>query len=113
MRKPWEDVDYDVADVRAIQALFAYADAAVRPPPPGSEPQLTHEEARRALHWIMNVCCMGTANGTKAALASGDHAGITGAFVDGRRAVGQEIAKLASLKPSIIEELARRARAEK
>ena len=86
--------DYEVADIRAIQALALYAKCADQPLPPGEEPPVpSAADVKRALDWIIH----------KAAEAYGEpfvagEPDVTN-YLLGRRSVGLAIVKLMSLKP--------------
>lgn len=101
-REIWHPAEYTRGDVRAIQALMQYARLAVEawdvetmgsPPPPPSE-----FEIKRALDWIINQACQTYDQ----SFVADDTNGRIGAFVEGRRSVGQQIIKLTRLKPENI-----------
>jgi hypothetical protein len=81
----WHPADYDVADIRAVQALTAGT--------------ATAEQQKRALDWIVTKAAATYDNG----FVAEDAHGRIAAFVDGRQFVGQQIVKLMKLKPEIFE----------
>jgi hypothetical protein len=81
----WHPADYDVADIRAVQAVTAGA--------------ATPEQQKRALDWIVLKAAATYDNG----FVAEDAHGRIAAFVDGRQFVGQQIVKLMKLKPEIFE----------
>lgn len=100
----WHPAGYDIADVRAIQALGLYAQGAERPWPEGEEPPPpTPAEVKRALDWIIHAAARTYDNGTAASLDANDPHGRIGAFVDGCRFVGTQIVKLMRIKPALLE----------
>jgi hypothetical protein len=81
----WHPADYDIADIRAIQAVTAGT--------------ATPEQQQRALDWIVVKAAATYDNG----FIAEDAYGRIAAFVDGRQFVGQQIVKLMKLKPEIFE----------
>lgn len=81
----WHPADYEVADIRAIQALTAGT--------------ATADQQKRALDWIVTKAAATYDNG----FVADDPHGRVAAFVDGRQFVGQQIVKLMKLKPEIFE----------
>jgi hypothetical protein len=81
----WHPADYDIADIRAIQAVTAGT--------------ATGEQQKRALDWIVVKAAATYDNG----FVAEDTHGRIAAFVDGRQFVGQQIVKLMKLKPEIFE----------
>ena len=77
-------------DVRAIQAVTAYANGGKEPP--------TVQDCKRMLDWIINTAC-GTYD-EPFRPGSSD----TVAYMLGRRSVGLAIVKLMRLKPEIFKE---------
>lgn len=96
-RKAWLPPDYDVADVRAIQAVAQYAMGADRPWPKGEEPVLTPSDVKRALDWIVK-----TAAGTYDEPFEAGQPDVVN-YLLGRRSVGLAIVKLMTLKPDIFD----------
>lgn len=103
-REIWHPAEYTRGDVRAIQALMQYArlakevwdvEAMGSPPPCPSE-----FEVARALDWIIHQACQTY----DTSFAAGDENGRVGAFVEGRRSVGNQIIKLSMLKPETVPE---------
>lgn len=103
-REPWHPAPYEIGDLRAIQALFSYARLAEvvwdvesmgSAPPPPSE-----FEVKQALDWIIHKAAQTYDNG----FVADDPAGRVAAYIDGRQSVGQQIIKLASLKPALFKE---------
>jgi hypothetical protein len=95
----WHPADYDQQDIRSIQALVLYAQGAERPWPPGNEPPVpTPYDVKRALDWIIHAAAQTYDNG----FVGDDPNGRVGAFVQGRQSVGQQIVKLAKIKPDKI-----------
>lgn len=97
-REIWQPADYDVKDIRAIQALALYAQAvddqeakALVPAP---------SDVKRALNWIIYKA----AQTYELTFVPNDPSGRIAAFVDGRRSVGQQITKILTLKPERFEE---------
>jgi hypothetical protein len=93
-RKVWHPAAYEKEDVQAIQTLAEYARLAVEawdekakgaPPPPPSPFQV-----KRALDWIVKSAAQTYDN----SFVDQDPNGRIGAFVEGRRSVGQQIVKL-------------------
>jgi hypothetical protein len=82
----WYPASYDVADIRAVQAVAAGA--------------ATPEQQKRALDWIVIKAAATYDNG----FVADDPQGRIAAFVDGRRFVGQQLVKLMKLKPEIFGE---------
>lgn len=105
-REIWQHYsDYSVADVRAVQAVFAFAQSAVRPPPDGEPwPELTPSDAKRFLDLVIEGLSDTYNNGAMAGFASGDFSGAVSFFIDGRRSVGQQLVKLSRLKVSLLEQ---------
>lgn len=98
-REIWHPPDYDINDVRAIQALMLYAKEAETPSPPGEEAVAPSAlDCKRALDWIIHHAAATYENGF---VANDDH-GRIGAFMEGRRFVGQQVIKLAKLKISAV-----------
>jgi hypothetical protein len=81
----WRPADYDIADIRAIQATAAGT--------------ATPEQQKRALDWIVMRAASTYDNG----FVAEDAHGRIAAFVDGRQFVGQQIVKLMKLKPEFFE----------
>jgi hypothetical protein len=81
----WHPADYDLADIRAIQAV--------------REGAATPEQQKRALDWIVVKAAATYDNG----FVADDANGRVAAFIDGRQSVGQQIVKLMKLKPEIFE----------
>lgn len=97
-REIWFPAEYTPDDIRAVQALALYAQAAdeheARALLPGPS------DVRRALDWIINNAAQTFDNG----FVASDPGGRIAAFVDGRQFVGQQIIKLMKLKPEPFEE---------
>lgn len=97
-REIWHPADWDIKDVRAIQALAIYAQQ------PDEQKSKQHAPApsdiRRALDWIINKAA-GTYENS---FVANDPHGRIGAFAEGKRSVGQQLIKLISLKPEPFEE---------
>lgn len=94
-RELWHPPDYEAEDVRALQTLMLYAREAEAPSPAGDEPPPPSPlDCRRALDWIIHKAAATYENG----FVADDAHGRTGAFMEGRRFVGQQIIKLAKLK---------------
>ena len=104
-REVWHPADYSQADHRAIQALAEYArladmqwpvdqDAPAMPAPPSPG------DVKRALDWIINSAAQTYDN----SFVPDDSNGRMGAFVEGRRSVGQQIVKLMKLKAKVFED---------
>jgi hypothetical protein len=96
--KSWHPAEYKKEDVQAIQTLAAYARLAVEvwdekakgaPPPPPSPFQV-----KLALDWIVLKAAQTYDNSFEA----NDPNGRIGAFLEGRRSVGQQIIKLMTWK---------------
>ena len=91
----WHPPAYDDADARAVQALVLYAQQAVMPMQDGEEqPAPSPSECKRALDWIIHKAAATYENG----FVANDASGRIGAFMEGRRFVGQQIIKLSKLK---------------
>jgi len=100
-REVWMPARYEVADIRAIQALAMYAMGAERPWEPGQEPPVpSAADVKRALDWIINSAAQISDNG----FSPTDTNGRIAAYIDGRQSVGQQIVKLMRLKPALFEE---------
>lgn len=94
-REVWHPAEYEKADVAAIQALERYAQLAANPPIAGEEIMPpSPEQVKRALDWIIHKAAASYENG----FVASDTNGRIGAFVEGRRFVGQQIIKLSKLK---------------
>lgn len=94
-REVWHPAEYEKSDVSAIQALERYARLAETPPAPGEEVfPPTPEQMLRALNWIIHQAAATYENG----FVADDANGRIGAFIEGRRSVGQQIVKLTKLK---------------
>lgn len=87
----WKPPQYDVKDVRAIQALVQYA--AENGPAPGPH------EVKRALDWIINSAC-----GTYEEPFVPGRQDVKD-YLMGRRSVGLAIVKLMHIKPEVIEDV--------
>jgi hypothetical protein len=97
-RKPGQVSVFDKTDVRAIQALFAYAKGAETPWPPGEEPPPpSPHDVKRALDWIIEIAAATYNNG----FAANDPNGRIAAFMDGRAFVGQQIIRLGQMHPAL------------
>lgn len=89
------------ADVRAIQAIAAYARGAEVPFPPGEEPPPpSHSDCKRVLDWIINEACRYYDNG----FLMHDPNGRIGAWMDGRQYVAKQIVTAMQIKPEILKE---------
>lgn len=102
-RDLWKPVAYDVDDLRAIQTLMSYArlaeiawNAEVMGPPPAVPSPL---DVKRAFDCIILKLSQTYEN----SFVPDDPNGRIGAFVEGRRSVGQAIIKLAKIKAETIE----------
>ncbi len=94
-REIWHPPTYEKPDVAAIQSLERYAQMADKPPLPGEQIMPpTPEQVRRALDWIIYRAAGTYENG----FVADDSHGRIGAFIEGRRSVGQQIIKLSKLK---------------
>ena len=99
-RQIWHPALHDKRDIRAIQALGLYAKAAEHPFPPGEEPAVPSPmDVKRALDWIVYGAAQTYDNG----FVADDPNGRIGAFIEGRRSVGQQIIKLMQLKPEALD----------
>jgi hypothetical protein len=95
--------DYDVQDIRSVQAFVRFAASADRPPEEGvPPPEFSNYDAKRVLAWL-HTASMTYENPTLIALLLGDPSGDMPAFIDGKRSVGQQLNKLAVLKASAFE----------
>ena len=82
-RQIWHPADYDIKDIRAIQAL--------------ADGNASDEQQKRALDWIINK-----AAGTyEDPIIADDPHGRIGAFMNGRASVGRQIIKLMKLKADL------------
>jgi hypothetical protein len=102
-REIWHPAEYTRGDVRAIQALMQYARLAKEAwtEDMGPMPSCPSEfEVARALDWIIHQACQTY----DTSFASDDENGRVGAFVEGRRSVGNQIIKLGLLKPETVPE---------
>lgn len=97
-REIWQPSEYDIKDIRAVQALAIYA----QQPDEMKSKQLAPapSDVKRALDWIVNKA----AQTYESTFVPNDPSGRIAAFIDGRRSVGMQIIKLISLKPEPFEE---------
>ena len=96
-REIWHPAQYDVEDIRAIQALAIYAQAGDEQEAKALVP--APSDVKRALDWIV----LKAAQTYEQAFIPDDPNGRVAAFVDGRRSVGQQITKLMALKPDAFD----------
>ena len=95
-RKPWQHADYEIADVRAIQSLAIFAQAAVMPYPPGEEPQFTPAQAKQVLD-----CLERMTGGYGETFVPGQP--DVSDYLQGRRSIWLQVVKLMKLKPALLE----------
>ena len=94
-RKIWHTPEYDAADARAVQTLMTYAHEAEMPSEPGQAPPApSPQDCKRVLDWIIHQASATYENG----FVPDDANGRIGAFMEGRRFVGQQIIKLGKIK---------------
>lgn len=99
-REIWHPALYEIDDVRAIQRVAAYAQAATGAAEDGQEPDPpSPHDCHKALNWIINAASGTYENG----FVADDPNGRIGAFIEGRRSVGQQIVKLIKLKPEALK----------
>lgn len=96
-REIWHPAQYSVEDIRAIQALALYAHACDEQEARALVP--APSDVKRALDWIV----LKAAQTYELTFVPDDPSGRIGAFVDGRRSVGQQINKLMALRPDVFE----------
>lgn len=93
----WHPAEYWREDVRAVQALVQYARLAKEAwtEDMGPMPSCPSEfEVARALDWIIHQACQTY----DTSFAADDENGRIGAYVEGRRSVGNQIIKLMKRK---------------
>ncbi len=93
--------NYELADIRSIQAVADYAALAERPPEEGepAAPAPSPHDCKRMLDWIVHQAAATYING----FVANDLNGRSAAFMDGRQFVGQELIKRMQIKPEIFE----------
>lgn len=99
-KKLWHPPTWEKEDLRAIQSLALYAQEAVMPSEPGNAPPPpSAHDVKRALDFIIFKAAATYEN----SFVEGDPNGRIGAFMEGRRFVGQQIIKLMKLKPGVAD----------